>query len=390
MKAKLNQKATLVLKPKRDRALRNRHPWVFSGAVKDAPDAAEGDIVQVVSAEGERLGYGHWMIGRDICCRMLLFTHEAAQINEAFWRERFERALHHRRTFLRPEETSGYRLINAEGDSLPGLIVDVYADAAVIQARTEGMRRVLPLLVDFLSRELQLQHIYDQREAADTPSVWLKGNAPLVEFHEDDVRYFAEPESGQKTGFFLDQRDNRRLVGRLAPGRDVLNCFSYSGGFSAQALRHGARRAVSVDSSAAALALADRVMQVNGLAERHTSVAADCFTYLTELEPDAFDLIVLDPPAFAKHVRSVDRAARGYKDINLRAMRRIRAGGILFTYSCSQPVSSELFRQIVFAAAADSGRSVRVIAQTGHAVDHPVDLYHPEGNYLKGLVLVVD
>ncbi len=392
--------ADLVLKPKRDRAVRNRHPWIFSGAVAVAPDVAEGDIVRVVAADGAALGYGHWIPGRDICCRLLLFTDARARLDDAFWHGRFARAWAHRQQFMRPQSGEAFRLINAEGDHLPGLIVDVYGyrtDAlAVVQARTAGMRRVLPQLSAFLEKELGIDHLLDQ---ADQPQLidgrpsagtWLRGGRQRVTFSEDGLLFVAEVERGQKTGFFLDQRENRRLVGSLAQGRDVLNCFSYSGGFTAQALRGGARRAVSVDSSAHAIALAKEVMALNALDDRHEAVAADCFDYLSQVAPGAFDLIVLDPPAFAKHVRTVDRAARGYKDINLRALRAIRPGGVLCTYSCSQPVSAELFRQVVFSAAADAGRAVRVLAATGHAPDHPVDLFHPEGEYLKGLVLVVD
>ena len=392
--------ADLVLKPKRDRAVRNRHPWIFSGAVAAAPDAPEGQVVRVRAADGAALGYGHWIPGRDICCRMLHFGAEALTLGAEFWRGRFARAWVHRQQFVQPQVGEAFRLINAEGDHLPGLIVDVYgyrtAGLAVVQARTAGMRALLPLLAEFVQRELGVAHLLDQYEQPEKDGAqvragqWLLGGLERVEFAEDGLRFVAEVERGQKTGFFLDQRENRRLVGRLAQGRDVLNCFSYSGGFTAQALRGGARRAVSVDSSAHAIALAGEVMALNALEARHEAVAADCFDYLSAVAPGAFDLIVLDPPAFAKHVRTVDRAARGYKDINLRALRAIRRGGVLCTYSCSQPVSAELFRQVVFSAAADAGRAVRVLAATGHAPDHPVDLFHPEGEYLKGLVLVVD
>lgn len=381
----------LRLKKGKDRALRNRHPWVFSGAIATPPDAPAGAVVRVVSFEGQALGYGHWQPDSAIRCRMLAFTELDLTLAPDFFERRFQEAWAFRQRFVALEQHTGYRLINAEGDRLPGLIVDRYGDVAVLQARTAGMQGLVPQLLSWLQK-LGLKHVLDRSSEATEGSSkgeWLLGNEPVAAFVESNIPFIAPVEAGQKTGFFLDQRGARQLLGSLAKGRTLLNGFAYTGAFGAYALQHGAKHVVQVDSSEASLAYAARQAEELGWGDRHEATKADVFDYLKALEPSVFDMMVLDPPAFTKHLRTVDRAARGYKDINLRAMRAIAPEGLLFTFSCSQHISAGLFRKIVFGAAADAGRPIRVLAQTGHAACHPVDLYHPEGEYLKGLVLEV-
>lgn len=406
----------LILRHGRERSVLNRHPWLFSGAVYKAPDVPAGTQVQVVSADGKPLALAHWAPDSQIVARLFQFARDNGGVDQPFdtaaWHARLDAALAHRQQYVDLQTTTAYRLVNAEGDRMPGLIIDRYADTAVLQLRTPGMLQLEPVLVEWLVRQ-GIAHIYRKHEnepvtkapkdvpeaGTDEPgeddappitSMWLHGGQESVAFQENGLTFTAHPVAGQKTGFFLDQREARALLGRLAEGRTCLNAFGYTGGFAAYLLDGGADHVVSVDISAQASAQAAATMQANGFADRHEAVTADCFDYLRQMPDGFFDLIILDPPAFTKHIRTVDKAARGYKDINLKAMRKLKPGGILATFSCSQHIDRQLFRKIVFGAAADANRPVRLLHQTGHATDHPVDLYHPEGEYLKGLVLVVD
>jgi 23S rRNA (cytosine1962-C5)-methyltransferase len=375
----------LIIRKDRERALTNRHPWLFSGAIYGVEgEPHEGDIVRVTDAYGRLYAYGHYQgTKRSIAARLFLFTEDVLVIDDAFWIERFERALALRKTLGVVEPRSGYRFLFSEGDFIPGLVVDIFDDCAVIQVGSAGLENVVLLLLEFLKTKLGVKHIYDGK--------WLVGEKPEVEFVEGELTLTGNIESGQKTGYFFDQRDNRELVAKYAQGKNVLDAFCYSGGFTCHALKGGAASVTSVDISEDAIERCKSNVAANFKNDtRHNVVAADCFDYLREMEQDAYDLIVLDPPAFAKSAQAVDRAARGYKDINLVAMRNIRAGGLLFTFSCSQHISHDLFRKIIFGAAKDAGRSVRVLHQMTQAADHPVDICHLEGEYLKGLVLYVD
>jgi 23S rRNA (cytosine1962-C5)-methyltransferase len=278
-------------------------------------------------------------------------------------------------------------LVNAEGDHLPGLIIDIYRDTAVLQIRTVGMQQIKPIIQEFLEKDLSIFHILEKGES-EAESSWLKGEKKEAYFKEYSYQFMAEPLAGQKTGFFLDQRENRKLVETLAYGRNVLNAFSYTGGFGIYALGGKARQVTSVDLSRAALAMCEKHFEFNFPgAKNHTCIQADCFEYLREIPEALFDFIILDPPAFTKHISTVERAARGYKDLNLQAFQKIAKDGYLVTFSCSQHISPHLFRQIVFAAAADSKRNVRIVQILGAPADHPVNIFHPEGEYLKGLLL---
>jgi 23S rRNA (cytosine1962-C5)-methyltransferase len=383
----------LVLKPGRDRAVRNRHPWIFSGAVKSRPHkAGEGDIVAVVTDAGEMLGLGHYAPQATLICRMFHFGGQALGVDAAFWQGKLGAALQYRRRILDLEATTGYRLVHAEGDGLPGVIIDIYENTASVQLRTAGTAQLAPVIQDFLARELKIAHIHLRTESKEEgEGQWIKGQQEGLIFRENGLSFHVDVETGQKTGFFLDQRDNKVLLRGLARGCKVLNAFSYSGAFSVYALAGGAVSVDSVDISAAAAELATRNVTLNfGETPQHKAIKADAFKYLGEMEASAYDLIILDPPAFTKHISTVQKAARGYKEINLKAIQRIARGGLLFTFSCSQHVSTDLFRKIVFGAAADAGRDVRILHQMSQAPDHPVSIFHPEGEYLKGLCLYVE
>jgi 23S rRNA (cytosine1962-C5)-methyltransferase len=383
----------LVLKSGRDRSARNRHPWIFSGAIKERPaKVGDGAIVAVTDNEGEVLGLGHYAPQSTLICRLFSFGKDEPAVNAAYWEAKLAQALAYRRAMLDLSGTTGYRLVHAEGDSLPGVVIDIYGDAASVQLRTVGTAHLSDAIQGFLQRALSVQHMYLRTETKEEgEGRWVLGQEQERMFQENGLSFYVDIATGQKTGFFLDQRDNRALLKSMARGRRVLNAFSYSGAFSVYAIAGGAAAVDSVDISAAAADLATRNMTLNfGEQPSHRAIKADVFKFLQEMEAGAYDLIVLDPPAFTKHISTVQKAARGYKEINLKAMQKIAPGGLLFTYSCSQHISTDLFRKIVFGAAADAGREVRIVHQMSQAPDHPISIYHPEGEYLKGLCLHVE
>lgn len=381
------------LKNGRDRSIRNQHPWLFSGAVHTFGNLKEGMIVEIQSFEGEPLAWGHWAGKSSIVCRMFEFQNVADFHSEEYWLNKLRHAHQLRSEFVNTSETDMYRLVNAEGDFLPGLIIDRYPDTVVLQLRTQGMRNLQPTILKFLLDELSIPNILQKDDKSDQnkPIVkWLAGEQKELIGRENGLQFHVNTESGQKTGFFLDQRLSRNFTKTYAKDKTVLNTFAYTGGFSVYALQGGAKEVVSVDISESAIALAEENVKLNfSSSAPHEGIVADCFEYLRNAREDTYDMIILDPPAFTKHADTVQQASRGYKDINLKALRIIRSGGLLLTFSCSQHVSPDLFRKIVFAAAADSGRSVQIVAQFTHAPDHPINIYHPEGEYLKGLALKV-
>jgi 23S rRNA (cytosine1962-C5)-methyltransferase len=381
---------SLTLQSGRERSVLNRHPWIFSGAIKKiGGDPKDGDVVSVLDHQNRLLGYGHFCQDASIACRMLSFGSSPLTIDDAFYENRFSNALAYRRQLgMADDLTGGFRLFYSEGDGLPGLVCDLFGDVASLQIKTAGMQVQKSLVVDFLKRELSVQHIFEKAESPGESGGWLLGNKPETTFIEQGLQFCVNVEEGQKTGYFLDQRDNRKLVGRYAKGKRVLDAFSYSGGFSTFALANHAAQVTSLDASEEANELCKQTVALNfGQTDKHQAITVDCFEYLRSLEANQYDLIVLDPPAFSKSAATVDRAARGYKDINLLALKKISPGGLLFTYSCSQHISRDLFRKIIYGAAKDSGRSVRIMHQLSQSPDHPVDVFHPEGEYLKGLVL---
>lgn len=395
------QMTNIYLKRGREESLVRRHPWVFSGAIERMDGRpAEGDIVDVYSRQGDFLARGHYQIG-SITVRILAFEQE--EINEAWWRKKIRAACDVRCAVGLADntDTDCYRLVHGEGDGLPGLVVDIYGNTAVIQAHSVGMyvsrRDICAALLDIYGGRLAA--VYDKSSQtlpfkAETGAAdgYLYGGDETTgkTVTENGNRFYVDWGNGQKTGFFLDQRENRELVKLYSAGRTVLNTFSYTGGFSVYALAGGAKEVVSVDSSAPAVGLADRNARLNfGALVPHTGVAEDVFDYLKE-SSRRFDLVILDPPAFAKHHKALGNATKGYTRLNATALRQISPGGLLFTFSCSQAVSRELFRTAVFTAAAIAGRNVRILHQLTQPADHPVNIYHPEGEYLKGLVLYVE
>ena len=388
----------------KEESLLRRHPWVFSGAIdyvkaESEEEIAEGAVVDVFGKSGDFLARGHFQIG-SIAVRVLSFRQE--EIDAAWWRDRIAAAYALRRTLGLTDsgETTCYRLVHGEGDSLPGLVVDVYGTTAVVQCHSVGMYRSRLQIADALLACFgsRITAVYDKSSQTvpfnarlGAVDGYLRGAASVpLTVRENGLRFLVNWEAGQKTGFFLDQRGNRELVRRYAAGRTVLNTFCYTGGFSVYALAGGAVEVCSVDSSERAVALADENVRLNfGPEAKHTSLAADAVEHLRDIG-DRYDLIILDPPAFAKHHKVLGNAMQGYRRLNARAIAQIRPGGILFTFSCSQAVSKELFRTTVFSAAAQAGRRVRILHQLTQPADHPINIYHPEGEYLKGLVLYVE
>lgn len=384
----------LILRSGRDRSVRHRHPWLFSGGVKTHPKAGPGDIVAVRTNSGELLAYGFYNPNSRIICRLFDFTGEERTFDGEYWRGRLNEAAALRRRFI-GSDTDCYRLVHAEGDFLPGVIIDIYGDVAVAQILSKGSERIVEHILAGLA-ELGFSHVYlknkeaaERREGIELQNGWLAGDGETTRtVTEHGIRFEVDFAGGQKTGFFLDQRENRRLLGLHSKGARVLNAFCYTGGFSLYAFAGGAASVDSVDLSAGAVDLAERNVRLNFPDADHRSVVSDCFDFIRAGERE-YDIIVLDPPAFARDQRSVQNAARGYKDLNLNAIKRLPPGGLLFTFSCSGNVDRDLFRKIVFGAAADAGRDVRVLYQLSQPIDHPVNIYHPEGEYLKGLVLHV-
>ncbi|MBQ2269316.1 MAG: class I SAM-dependent rRNA methyltransferase [Bacteroidaceae bacterium] len=390
---------TIQLRRGKAESLRRFHPWVFSGAIAaQSRDLQEGDLVQVLDDQGNFIAVGHYQIG-SIAVRVLSF--DRRDIDEAFWVERIGEAYSLRRglKLAGREDNDVYRLVHGEGDRLPGLVVDVYGATAVMQAHSVGMHVQREVIADAIIRatEGDIQNVYYKSETtlpykADLgqENGFLRGGSPANIATENGLKFHIDWLKGQKTGFFVDQRDNRSLLEHYAKGRSVLNMFCYTGGFSVYALRGGATLVHSVDSSSKAIDLTRANAELNFPGDtRHDAFAEDAFRYLQRAGND-YDLIVLDPPAFAKHKEALRNALKGYTRLNAIAFEKIKPGGIVFTFSCSQAVNKDQFRLAVFTAAAQSGRHVRILHQLHQPADHPINIYHPEGEYLKGLVLQVE
>ena len=390
---------TLFLRRGKSESLKRFHPWVFSGAIAGANGKLnEGDVVRIVSNENELMGYGHYQIG-SIAVRMLTFKEE--KIDHAFWVTRLSEALRLRKALQLTGRADNniYRLVHGEGDRLPGLVIDIYGKTAVMQAHSVGMHMSREQIADALleASEGLIENVYYKSETtlpfkADLhqENGFLRGHDEGNVAVENGLKFHIDWLRGQKTGFFVDQRENRSLLEHYAKGRNVLNMFCYTGGFSVYAMRGGANLVHSVDSSAKAIDLTRANAEMNFPGDaRHEAFAEDAFKFLEQAGSN-YDLIVLDPPAFAKHKDALPRALKGYTRLNAIAFRKIKPGGIVFTFSCSQAVNKDQFRLAVFTAAAQSGRHVRILHQLHQPADHPINIYHPEGEYLKGLVLEVE
>lgn len=390
---------TVILKRGKAESLKRFHPWIFSGAIYKLPDGiTEGETVRVVDSESGFLAIGHYQIG-SIAIRVLSF--EDREIDSEFWHERIAEACELRKVLGLADNASNntYRLIHGEGDRLPGLIVDVYGQTAVMQSHSVGMHLCREEIADaIMSVNPQIKSIYYKSETTlpfkaklDNKEGFLRGSTTDNVAMEYGLKFHIDWLQGQKTGFFIDQRENRRLLEFYSKGRTCLNMFCYTGGFSVYALRGGAKAVHSVDSSSKAIDLTRANVELNfpGIGERHEAFTEDAFKFLGNAD-GRYDLIVLDPPAFAKHKEALHNALKGYTRLNAAAISKIKKGGIVFTFSCSQAVSKEQFRLAVFTAAAQTGRHVRILHQLHQPADHPINIYHPEGEYLKGLVLQVE
>ncbi len=398
----------ITLRRRREESMLRKHPWIFSGAIAQvAKDITVGSVVRICSADGRFLAVGHYQ-SATIAVRVLSW--EDQPIDAAFWRERIAAAWQMRKTvgLTENDDTNAFRLIHGEGDGLPGLVIDCYADTAVMQAHSMGMHEARNDIAEALKDVCgdRIHHIYYKSETtlskvshpsmlngyllkpeSTSPTQESPGGCVAV---EAGIRFRIDWERGQKTGFFLDQRDNRALVERYAQDKKVLNLFCYTGGFSCYALRGGATRVDSVDSSERAIELVRENVMLNfGDDERHRAICADAFRFL-ETSEELYDVVILDPPAFAKHRQSLHNALQGYTRLNRLGMERVASGGLLFTFSCSQAISKEHFRGAVLNAALQAGRKVRILYQLQQGADHPIDVCHPEGEYLKGLVLYVE
>ncbi|KGN74900.1 SAM-dependent methyltransferase [Porphyromonas macacae] len=395
--------AIIKLLPKRDESIKRFHPWVFSGAIRAIQgEPQEGDLVKVVSHDEEPLAIGHYA-PESITVRILSFDADE-EVNEDFWSRKLATALRLRQDCnLIRKDNNVMRLVHGEGDGMPGLIIDIYGRTAVLQAHSAGMHYARISIANALKNILGniIDAVYYKSENTlpfkanlDAHDGFLTGRVEEEPVQENGILFYPDWSRGQKTGFFIDQRNNRALLEHYAFNKKVLNTFCYTGGFSLYALRGGAQEVHSVDSSAKAMSLTDKNVGLNIKPEeallRHKSITTDAFKYLEEMPQGYYDLIVLDPPAFAKHRKVLRNALQGYRRINAEAFKKIAPGGILFTFSCSQAVSREEFRLSVFSAAASTGRRVRILHQLTQPEDHPINIYHPEGEYLKGLVLRVE
>lgn len=389
----------VILKKGKEESLKRFHPWVFSGAIHSIDEGVEeGDVVSVYASDGSLIGNGHFQVG-SICVRML--TWGDAAVDDTFYDDRLAAAAELRKSLkLMRDDNNSFRLVHGEGDFLPGLVVDVYGSTAVLQAHSPGMHFDRHKIAGALTRlpDLGIKNVYYKSETTLPYKAELEAeNGYIVGGYDTDVavenglKFHVDWLRGQKTGFFVDQRENRSLLEHYSAGRRVLNMFCYTGGFSFYAMRGGATVVHSVDSSSKAISLTNENVNLNFPGDdRHKAFAEDAFKFLAEMERGAYDLIILDPPAFAKHKSALKNALIGYRKLNGKAFEKIAPGGVLFTFSCSQAVSREQFRLAVFSAAAQSRRKVRILHQLSQPADHPINIYHPEGEYLKGLVLYVE
>ncbi len=383
----------VILKKGKEKPLLRGHPWVFSGAVeKMEGDIAAGDAGDVYSPEGQFLGRGYLNPHSQIIFRLL--TQKKEELNIDFFRKRVSQASVLRDGWLR-DKTNAYRLVNGEGDFLPGVMIDCYGKTFVLQCLTAGMERWKRLFTELMVSDFHPQSIYERSDGATRKEEGLPESSGLlfgkevpdrIEIEEYGCRFRVNVKRGQKTGFYLDQRENRFSLEGLSQGKKILDCFSYTGGFAIHSGLGGAKEVTLIDSSEEALGMAEEHFELNHLRQiPHQLIRGDAFEVMRDLEP-GYDMIILDPPPFAKKKSHVAGASRGYKDLNLWAFRLLKEEGLLFTFSCSQHMSWDLFQKILFSAALDAGRKVQVLSRRGHPIDHPFHLYHPEGEYLKGMI----
>ena len=392
---------SVKLKKGRDKSFNRKHPWIFSGAIDSVKDInINGETVDIISGDGKFLGYGSYSLHSQISVRVLSFNPDD-KIDREFFKQKIENADQLRNQIINDNLTNAYRVINAEGDSLPGLVVDRYADLLVCQFLSAGAEFWKKEIVEILSNLFNPSGIFErsdvevrEKEGLQQSKGILSGKTPdeHIEIIENGIKFFVDIDLGHKTGFYLDQRDNRKLLESFSSGSEILNCFSFSGGFSVYALKAGASKVVNVDSSAEALSLAEKNLSLNGIdSSKYENVQEDVFKYLRKLRDTnkQFDVIILDPPKFAESVSQIEKAGRGYKDINLLALKLLKKNGVLFTFSCSGHIVPDLFNKIIADAATDAGREVHILKYLTQSPDHTMLTSFPEGLYLKGLVCKV-
>ena len=390
--------AKVTLKPAKDKSIKRFHPWIFSNAIKEIDQGVkDGDAVEVFSNKGKYLGTGHYQ-NETLCIRIFEFRQQA--IDEKYWKSKIEIAINNRKQFIENENTSIFRLIHAEGDDLSGLIIDFYNGTAVIQCHSIGMWLIKNLICAILREKLPiLNAIYDKSlDSLDQKyqtnysieNAYLFGNELSIQPAKENNNSFSiNWVNGQKTGFFIDQRENRKLLGKLSKGKKILNTFCYSGGFSIYAINNGAKEVHSLDSSKKAIdLLEENIALIKNKKIKHKSIVADAMEYIKNINED-YDIIILDPPAFAKHMSARHKAIQGYKRLNSRAIEKIKPGGIIFTFSCSQVISKELFKNTILSIGIALERKIKILHQLHQPSDHPINIFHPESEYLKGLVIQV-
>lgn len=388
----------LILKSGREKSAINKHPWLFSGGVKQFPKAKLGDIVKIIDNKEAFVAYGFYDANSQIVSKLFHFSEvEHDEFKPQFWKDKIVNAFELRKKIIDFKTTNTYRLLHAEGDFFPGLVADVYDKTVVLQISNKGVERLISIITEtlkelgfeYIYKKIKSHHIDNEQDVSKDEWITSKPNIYPILVKEHDIKFVIDVEKGQKTGFFIDQRENRKLLQSMSKGKTVLNTFSYSGGFSAYSLAGNAKKVVSVDISKDAIELAHQNINLNNNFQNHEAIVADCFEYLKK-EKSLFDIIVLDPPAFAKTPKAVANATRGYKELNMLGMKLAKKGGFIFTFSCSQNIDKILFQKIVFGAAADVGRNVRIVQHLEQPADHPVNIFHPEGEYLKGLLLYIE
>ena len=388
----------LKLLPGKEKSLERRHPWIFSGALKKQDNPPEsGSLVTVTDHRGNFMARGHFQKDASIAVRVLSF--EDIPIDSNFWRETIKkaRALRDALDLTENTDTNAYRLVHGEGDGVPGLIIDIYNQTAVIQSHSDGILRSINDIANAITKVFGglISTIYARPEStggntSDSDDKFLLGSRIETVIKENGIFFKINVVTGQKTGFFLDQRENRSLAGKLSKGKTVLNCFCYSGGFSMYALAYQAARVDSVDISQKAMELLDENLELNHFKENYQNFTANVLKFLDNPEVDAYDIVIVDPPAFAKSLHKRHNAVQAYKRLNLLALKKVKPGGFMFTFSCSQVVGVQLFHDTIMAACIESNRNVRIVRQLSQGPDHPVNIYHPEGHYLKGLLLYIE
>lgn len=391
---------SIVLKKGKEVSILRKHPWIFSGAVlKTSPSLIQGQVVEVLQYDGTYLGKGHYQHGGSIVVRILTLQNE--EINQKFWNQAITNAFLYRKSLglINNDQTNAYRLIHGEGDGLPGLVIDVYNDIFVMQCHSIGMYHEKNEIVNAIMACYDNKKISVYCKAKDTlpdfftqniDDTFLVGSTEETTISENGQLFYVNVVEGQKTGFFLDQRDNRYLLQSMAKDKSILNTFCYTGGFSVYAMAGGASKVDSVDISGKAMVLTDKNIALNKFEKNHRSFTENVIPFLHQPETDSYDIIVVDPPAFAKSLAKRHNAVQAYKRLNISALQKVKPGGYLFTFSCSQVVNTQLFYDTIVAAGIESGRTIRVVRHLSQSADHPVSLFHPEGHYLKGLLLYVE